>query len=581
VNYYVQVQGATADVFGIGSYGVAVSFDANSTVTASAIDEVLLGPYQSLSPNDLGALLLGASNPLFNGSGRANDTPGTATQLIPSPGYARNSHYELIGSLTGSASSGYYRIQTADNPPDGKPLVLTVTASALDVNGTAPRVTILDGNGIPIPQQILADGAGMFTVQASDLKGGGNYEIKAGPNTAIGSPAAGNYALVAQFGTTSAQLTSLAAGTLPASTGSTPTFNLYAGESQLMHLVLSAIAVDGAAAPDSAVQMDLLDASGNVEYSLTASAGDTVSGAALFLLPGAYTVQFTATGASSSSLAYDLLGDEISDPIGTVLSDPTLIPFYPAPLGPPWFLYPTGILTKSPFLVIPATNAVNPPSPVLVSLNLSSSNPTIAIGGSSQFIATGVLSDGTTVDLTNRVAWSSSVPGVASLTSPGMITAVAPGQSTIIAAFQGLTGSSLLTVSEPGLVNVTSVSPLSNRRHLVNQIRVTFSGSVNRSQAQTAGIYRLTTLGKNGLSKAARARSIPLSKAVYDPSHHAVMITLRKPVAPSKPLQLLINGAAPRGLRDGFGRLIDGDGDGSSGGNAVAVIATGTAISLA
>ena len=84
-----------------------------------------------------------------------------------------------------------------------------MTARALDVNGTTPRVTILDGNGNLVSQQILANGAGMFTVQASDLSGGGNYVIEAGPNTAIGSPAAGNYALVAQFGTTAAQLTGL------------------------------------------------------------------------------------------------------------------------------------------------------------------------------------------------------------------------------------------------------------------------------------------------------------------------------------------------------------------------------------
>ena len=71
------------------------------------------------------------------------------------------------------------------------------------------------------PSKILANGAGMFTVQAGGLSGGGSYVIEAGPNTAIGSPATGNYALTAEFGTTAAQLTTLTAGTL-ASTGSDP-----------------------------------------------------------------------------------------------------------------------------------------------------------------------------------------------------------------------------------------------------------------------------------------------------------------------------------------------------------------------
>jgi hypothetical protein len=352
--YYIEVQGATGDVFGIGSYGLAVTFDPNSAVTTSAIDAVLRGPYQSLSPNDINSIFLGTANPLFNSDNGINETPGTATQLTPSAGYARNSHYEVLGSLTGPTDSDYYRIQTADNPPSGQTLVLTVTARALDINGTAPRVTILDGNGHVVSQQILANGAGMFSVQASGLNGGGSYVIEAGPNTAIGSPAAGNYFLVAQFGTTAAQLSSLASNTLP-STGSTQSYNLYVGESQLMHLVLSSSTVDGSAAPGSEVQMNILDASGNVIYSLTAAAGDTVSGPALLLTPGAYTVQFTSlntSGSTNPTLAYTLLGDEISDPIGTVTTDPTLTPGYPVPGMPGWYQYPGGKLSTSPFLVV-------------------------------------------------------------------------------------------------------------------------------------------------------------------------------------------------------------------------------------
>ena len=353
-DYYLKVQGATADVFGIGSYGVAVSFDSTSTVTSSAIDSVLRGPYQSLSPNDIDAIFLGTANPLFNNDDGADDDPVNATKLVPSPGYARNSHYEAVGSISGPSDSDYYRIQTADNPHDGQALVLTVTARALDLNGTVPRVTILDGDGNVVPAQVLANGDGMYTVQATGLKGGGNYLLGAGPNTALGSPTMGNYALTAQFGTTAAQLSALASDTL-ASPGATRSYSLYVGESQLMHLLLSADAVGGSAAPGSAVQMTVLDASGNVVYSLTAAAGDTASGPAQFLTPGAYTIRFTAlgaAGASSPPLAYSLLGDAISDPIGTVLSD------------------------------------------------------------------------NSTVDLTNQVAWASSVAGVATLSPAGIATAL-------------------------------------------------------------------------------------------------------------------------------------------------------------
>jgi hypothetical protein len=575
--YFLEVQGATNDVFGIGSYGVAVTFDANSTVTADAIDAVLRGPYQTVDPNDINAIFLGAANPLLNGDNGVNDTAGTAMQLVPSAGYARNSHYEAIGSLAGPADSDFYRIQPADNPPNGQSLVLTVTARALDLNGTVPRVMILDGNGNAISQQILANGGGIFTVQAGGLRGGGDFVLAAGPDTGIGSPSTGNYAIVAQFGTTAAQLSGLAAGTL-AATGSIQTYNLYVGESQLMHLTLTAAAVGGAAAPGSLVQMTVRAGSGDAVYSLTAAAGDTASGAALFLTPGPYTVVFSATsatGASSPPLAFSLLGEEISDPIGTVATDPTLTPVYPAPVGPPWFLYPGGLLTTAPFVMTQATPAGGVTPARLVSITVTAANPTIAMGASTHFTATGIRSDNTVLDLTNQVSWTSSVPGVALISAAGLATALAPGQSSIIASFQGVTGSSVLTVSEPPLVTLSSVTLVFGKQHLVSRVRVTFSGLVNAAEAQSAAIYRLVTAGMRGSFAAKNAGIIRLRSAVYDSVHHVVTLTPRKPFALAKPIQFSISGVLPNGLHDRFGRLIDGDHTGTAGGNAVVLLRKG------
>jgi hypothetical protein len=66
---------------------------------------------------------------------------------------------------------------------------------------------------------------------------------------------------------------------------------------------------------------------------------------------------------------------------------------------------------------------------------------------------------------------------------------------------------------------------------------------------------------------------IKLKKAVYNTSTQIVSLTLRTPLALSrKKLQLLINGSAPSGLTDSFGRLIDGDHNGTPGGNAIAYL---------
>ena len=353
--YYIKVQGATSDVFGIGSFGVAVSFDATSKVTSNAIDAVLRGPYQTLSPNDIDSLFLGTANPLFNNTHGSDDLPGTATVLSSLPGYARNSHYEGIGSIDGSADVNYYRIQTADSPASGKPLVLTVTVRSMDVNGTAPRIMVLDRDGNAVPTQILANGNGMFTIQALGVKPGGWYLLKIGPTTATNSPASGNYSFSAQFATAPANLATFATDTL-ASSAASKSYNFYVGESQLMHLVLSADNGLSLAPPGSAVRMTVLDGAGNVIYTLTAPAGDSVSGSNLFLTPGAYTIRFTAIG-TTGPLFYRLIGKSISDPIGPVLTDPTLAPIYTQPGLPSWFLYPAGPPTKSPFLILPMLSA--------------------------------------------------------------------------------------------------------------------------------------------------------------------------------------------------------------------------------
>ncbi len=359
LTYYLKIQGATSDVFGIGSYGVAVTFDTVSKTSASAIDSVLRGPYQTLSPNDIDALFLGGTNPLLNNDHGSDDTAASATTLTSRPGYARNSHYEVIGSISGPTDSDYYRIQTADAPANNKPLVLTVIARAMGVNGTAPRVTLVDRNGVVVPAQILANGAGTFTVQAVGVKPGGWYFLKVGPDVASGSSSTGNYALTAQFGTAAAQLSTFANGSLASPSVSAAT-NFYVGESQLMNFVLSANAAGGVAVPGSAVQMTILDSNGVVIYTLTAAAGDTVSGPALFLTPGAYKVKLTALGTpivGGPALAFTLKGNGISDPIGPVLTDPTLDPIYKVPGLPGWFLYPGGSITTATYVFTPVLPA--------------------------------------------------------------------------------------------------------------------------------------------------------------------------------------------------------------------------------
>jgi hypothetical protein len=99
---------------------------------------------------------------------------------------------------------------------------------------------------------------------------------------------------------------------------------------------------------------------------------------------------------------------------------------------------------------------------VLVSIQVSPTEPTLPDGVVRPFTATGHYSDGSTVDLTSSSIWTSSLPGKVrvSNTRPtkGLVTARSPGQSTIRASVGSINGSTLVTVTSELAMELISVS---------------------------------------------------------------------------------------------------------------------------
>jgi hypothetical protein len=82
----------------------------------------------------------------------------------------------------------------------------------------------------------------------------------------------------------------------------------------------------------------------------------------------------------------------------------------------------------------------------LQSIAVTPSNPSLAIGLTLQFTATGTYSDASTRDITTSVTWTSSKPAVAAITiGGGLATAVHQGPTTITAASGAIFGSTRLT----------------------------------------------------------------------------------------------------------------------------------------
>ena len=97
----------------------------------------------------------------------------------------------------------------------------------------------------------------------------------------------------------------------------------------------------------------------------------------------------------------------------------------------------------------------------LQSIAVTPPNPSLAVGTTQQFTATGTYSDTSTQDLTTQVTWASDTTSVATISSAGMATAVAVGTARISATLGSISGSTVLTVTPASLqsIAVTPANP--------------------------------------------------------------------------------------------------------------------------
>jgi len=120
-------------------------------------------------------------------------------------------------------------------------------------------------------------------------------------------------------------------------------------------------------------------------------------------------------------------------------------------------------------------------APPFVSLTIAPAGTTLDPTQDQQFAAFGVASDNTTTDVTAEVAWSSTVPSIASISAGGLAHALTPGATTITATLGTLSRSVTLTVRNPeplppdpatvaSSIDRTIVAPLAD------EIRFLYSG---------------------------------------------------------------------------------------------------------
>jgi hypothetical protein len=126
----------------------------------------------------------------------------------------------------------------------------------------------------------------------------------------------------------------------------------------------------------------------------------------------------------------------------------------------------------------------------LQSLTIDPANPSIRGNGQQQFTATGAFSDGSTQDVTNAVAWSSSAPDIVAIDKNGLASAQpVSGTATVTATDtnSGVTASTNVTVDGPVLQAIT-ISP--DNPSIVGQQQQQFSATATFSDGSSQDVTR-------------------------------------------------------------------------------------------
>lgn len=154
----------------------------------------------------------------------------------------------------------------------------------------------------------------------------------------------------------------------------------------------------------------------------------------------------------------------------------------------------------------------------LTAISVSASSNSMFVGGSLQLTAMGTYQDKKPPVALSGVTWSSSAPGIASVSSTGLVTGVAAGSATIEAQLSGVKGSLALQVNvvalesislgpNPANVNVGSVQQLTATGHYDNGTQLNISSSVTWKVSNTA----LATINSLGVASGVHGGTVTVT----------------------------------------------------------------------
>ncbi|QEL20127.1 matrixin family metalloprotease [Limnoglobus roseus] len=279
--YYAKVEAASQNVFGTGEYRLTVS------------------PGTILTP-----LLSSLLAPLTDGN--TNDTLATATDLTGQSAGRKDQRFDATfrGVIENARDVDVYRVKA---PTTTDPRGLNVIVWGTDATPVNSRVRIYDANKNLVPFEVLANDTGLFSVRVASVTPGSTYYVAVQGRD---SSQTGAYFVGADFNNNTAPtLDVVESNSLTA--GSTTSTTLNVTSASIFQFGLAANGLTGG------VTMTVLDASGNVVFTLDAATGQPLTTTVRQLGVGTYTVTYSYRGqATPAVLDYEMLMLRLSDNIG-------------------------------------------------------------------------------------------------------------------------------------------------------------------------------------------------------------------------------------------------------------------------
>ncbi|AMV25554.1 Matrixin [Gemmata sp. SH-PL17] len=307
--YFIKVESATSDVFGIGSYRLTAD------------------------PNNKAAKPL-RTPPVLDA--HTNDTLATALNLTTDKRLAivgtGQFDVQYRGSIEDATDSDFYKIYSPATASGTATLNVVVWSTDGALN---PRVRVFDARGNAIAFQVLANSAGIMSIAIPNAPADAKYIVQISARSPGGANNTGGYYFGADFNQSMTAAAQEIGGGALSSSATTSTATLVVTDGGIFQFALFSEAL---AAGAGGAKLTATDATGKVIFVLDAESGQPAVTAVQYLAAGAYTFKYvyhSVTGKTVAPIRYHLALLELTEGIGTYAPPLIAPPPPPAPTYSP------------------------------------------------------------------------------------------------------------------------------------------------------------------------------------------------------------------------------------------------------